>query len=140
MRPRFTRTRASHPQEGGRDGTKSHYKANAMKKSLITTFLAAAVASAILAAPGGAAKPAYSATCVLGTDGLTTVTWISGTSSADVIWRDASSKPLAETLVTVTTHGPDSTVLDTPAINPATANVSFSGKKPALAVGVCTSG
>jgi hypothetical protein len=136
---------AAHPTaalayaEGGRSGTQSHYKANAMKKPLIATLLAATVASAILAVPGGAAKPVYSVTCVVGTGGLTTVTWISGTSSADVIWRDASSNPVGEALVTVTTHGPDFTVLDTPATSPASANVSFSGKKPAFAVGVCTS-
>ncbi len=111
-----------------------------MKKPLITTLLAATVASAILAAPGGAAKPAYSATCVVGTGGLTTVTWLSGTSTAHVIWRDAASAPVGEVLVTVTTHGPDSTVLDTPATNAASANVSFSGRKlDALAVGVCSS-
>ena len=139
MRPRLTRTRASHTQEGGRSGTRSHYKANAMKKPLIATLLAATVASAILAAPGGAGKPAYSVTCVKGTGGLTTVTWISGASSAHVIWRDESSTPVGEAFVTITTHGPDSTVLDTPATNPATADVIFSGKKePAFAVGVCT--
>jgi hypothetical protein len=106
---------------------------------LIAMLLAATVALAMLATPGGAAKPVYSVTCVVGTGGLTTVTWISGTSSAHVIWRDASSTPVGEALVTVTTHGPDSTVLDTPATNPASANVSFSGKKPAFALGVCTS-
>jgi len=108
-----------------------------MKRPLIVTLLAAAVASAVLAAPGAAGKPTYSATCVLGTGGKTTVTWLSGTTSAEVIWRDASSNPLGEALVTVTTHGPDSTVLDTPATNPASVFVTYSGKKPALAVGVC---
>ena len=109
-----------------------------MKKPLIGTLLAAIVASAILAAPGGAAKPVYSVTCVVGTGGLTTMTWISGTSTADVVWRDARSTPLGEMLVTVTTHGPDSTVMDTPtdaAID--TAQVTFSGKKSGFALGVC---
>jgi hypothetical protein len=66
------------------------------------------------------------------------VTWISGTSSAQVTWRAANTTPVGEALVTVTTHGPDSTVLNTPATNAATANVVSSGKKPAFAVGVCT--
>jgi len=111
-----------------------------MKKPLITTLLAATVASAILAAPGGAGKPAYSATCVPG--GLTTVTWVSGTSSAHVVWRDATSNQVDETTVTVTTHGPDSAVVDTPPAIVAgwTANATFSGRKlDTLAVGVCTS-
>ena len=108
-----------------------------MKKPLIATLLAATVVSAILAAPGGAGKPVFSATCVLGQGGKTTVTWLSGTTSAHVVWRDMSSTPLGEALVTVTTHGPDFTVLDTPATNPASADVSYTGKKPALAVGVC---
>jgi hypothetical protein len=110
-----------------------------MKKPLIGTLLAATVVAVILAAPGGAAKPVYSATCVVGTGGGTTVTWISGTSEAHVTWRAANSTPVGEALVTVTTHGPDSTVVSTPATNPATANVTFSGKKPGFAVGVCTS-
>jgi hypothetical protein len=111
-----------------------------MKKPLIITLLAATVASAIVSAPGDAAKPAYSATCLVGTGGLTTVTWLSGTSSAHVVWRDASSLPLAEETITVTTHGPDSAVLHTPAVNADTANVTYSGRKlDALAVGVCKS-
>jgi hypothetical protein len=113
-----------------------------MKKPLIMTLLAAAMASAILAAPGAAGKPAYSATCVVGPGGRTTVTWLSGTSSARVTWRDVDSAPVGEeVVVTVTTHGPDSTVLDTPtAANVKTANVSFSGRKlDAFAVGVCES-
>jgi hypothetical protein len=110
-----------------------------MKKPLVTTLLAATLASAILAAPGDAGKPAYSATCVLGTGGMTTVTWLSGTTSAHVTWRDMNSTPVGEASFTVTTHGPDSMVLDTPATNPASANVQYVGKKgePALAVGVC---
>ena len=110
-----------------------------MKKPLAATLLAATIASAILAAPGGAGKPAYSANCVVGTGGQTTVTWLSGTSSAHVVWRDVHSNPVgAEVVVTVTTHGPDSTVLDTPAANADTANVSFFGRKlDAFAVGVC---
>lgn len=113
-----------------------------MKKPLITTLLAATVASAILAAPGDAAKPAYSATCLVGTGGLTTVTWVSGTSSAHVVWRDMTSNQVDETTVTVTTHGPDSAVVDTPPAMVAgwTANATFSGRKlDTLAVGVCTS-
>ena len=139
MRPQLTRTRAVHTQEGGRHATGRHYKANAMKKPLIGTLLAASVVSVILAAPGAAAKPVYSVTCVPGTGGLTTVTWMSGTSEAHVTWRDATSAPVGEALVMVTTHGPDSTVLNTPATNPATADVTFSGKKPGLALGVCMS-
>lgn len=111
-----------------------------MKKPLIITLLAATVASAIVSAPGDAAKPAYSATCLVGTGGLTTVTWLSGTSSAHVVWRDASSLPVAEETIPVTTHGPDSAVLHTPAASVDSANVSFSGRKlDAFAVGVCTS-
>jgi hypothetical protein len=111
-----------------------------MKKPLIVTLLAAAIVSAIVVAPGDAAKPAYAATCVVGTGGLTTVTWLSGTSSAHVVWRDASSVPVAEETITVTTHGPDSAVLRTPVANADSANVSFSGRKlDAFAVGVCTS-
>ena len=140
MRLQLTRTRAVHTQEGGRRATGRQYKANAMKKPLIGTLVAATVVSMILAAPGGAAKPAYSVTCVVGTGGRTTVTWISGTSEARVTWRDANSTPVGEALVTVTTHGPDSTVLTTPATNAASANVTFSGKKPGFALGVCTSG
>jgi hypothetical protein len=138
MRPHLTRMRVSHTQEGGRPRIQGHYKGMAMKKP-IATLLAATVASAILAAPGGAGKPVYSVTCVRGTGGLTTVTWISGTSSARVTWRDGSSNPVGEALITVTTHGPDSTVLDTPATNPATADVAFSGKKPSFVLGDCTS-
>jgi hypothetical protein len=112
-----------------------------MKKHLILALLAATVASAVLAAPGGAGKPAYSAPCVLGPGGKTTVTWLSGTISAHVVWRDENSSPVGQAVdITVTSHGPDSTVLDTPATNPvpATANVSYITKKlPTLAVGVC---
>jgi hypothetical protein len=110
-----------------------------MKKPLLGTLLAATIASAILAAPGGAGKPAYSITCTVGTGGLTTLTWISGTSGAHVVWRDGSPNPavVGESLVTVTTHGHDSTVLNTPA-NAATVSVTFSGKKPAeLAPATC---
>ena len=111
-----------------------------MKKPLITTLLAATVASAILAAPGGAGKPAYSATCVPG--GQTTVTWISGTSSAHVVWKDTNLNFVDETTVTVTTHGPDSAVVDTPPaiVAGGRANVDFSGKKSGSALGVCLSG
>ena len=112
-----------------------------MKKPLIAVLLAATVTSAILAAPGSAGKPVYSATCVKGTGGQTTVTWLSGTISAHVVWRDENSSPVGQAVdITVTSHGPDSTVLDTPATSPApaTANVSYITKKlPTLAVGVC---
>src|SRR5262245_22906390 len=140
MRPRLTRTRGSHTQEGGRSGTRCQYKAKAMKKPFLTTLLAATVASAILAAPGGAGKPDYSAPCVVGTGGLTTVTWTSGTSSAHVVWRAPSSAALGEAEITVTTHGPDSAVVDTPPTVRAgdTANVTYSGKKTGFALGVCT--
>src|SRR5262245_4206530 len=106
-----------------------------MKKTLIGTLLAT-VASAILALPAGAGKPVDSATCVKG--GQTTVTWISGTTSAQVTWRDVHSVPVGVVAsITVTTHGPDSTVLDNTPANADTANVNFYGKKPAFAVGVC---
>jgi hypothetical protein len=113
-----------------------------MKKPLITTLLAATVASAILAAPGGAGKPEYSVTCVVGTGGLTAVTWISGTTSAHVTWRDTDSTPLDTADITVTTHGPDGTAIDTPATatNADAADVNFEGKKPGHARGVCSSG
>jgi hypothetical protein len=110
-----------------------------MNKPLIGTLLAATVVSLILAAPGGAAKPGYSVTCVVGTGGPTTVTWISGTTEAHVTWRDANSTPVGDALVRVTSHGPDSTVLNTPASGAATADVTFSGKKPGFALGVCAS-
>jgi len=109
-----------------------------MKKPLLATLLAAAVASAVLAAPGGAGKPGYSATCVLGPGGKTTVTWLSGTTSAHVVWRDTSANPVGDAVVPVTKNGPGSTLLDTPATNPDSANVSYAGRRdPALAVGVC---
>jgi hypothetical protein len=111
-----------------------------MKKPLITTLIAATVASAILAAPAGAGKPVYSATCVIGPGGLTTLTWLSGTTRAHVIWRDLNSTPVDEALVTVTTHGPDSAVVNTPPAILAgwSANVTFDGRKlPNFAVGVC---
>jgi hypothetical protein len=99
-----------------------------MKKPLIGTLLATAVASVILAAPVGAAKPTDSITC---TAGLTTLTWISGTTSAVVTWRDGDGSLVGQALVTVITHGPDSMVVgDTPA-NAATASATFSGRKPA---------
>ena len=141
MRPQITRTRASHTQEGvGRD-TKSRYNANTMKKPLIATLLAATAASAILSAPGGAAKPEYSVTCVVGTGGLTAVTWISGTTSAHVTWRETDSTPLDTADITVTTHGPGGTAIDTPATaaNADAADVSFFGKKPGFAAADCTS-
>jgi hypothetical protein len=112
-----------------------------MKKPLIATLLAATAASAILAAPGGAGKPAYSVTCAVATGGQTTVTWISGTTRAHVTWRDMDSAPLDEAYITVATHGPDGTTIDTPATaaNAAAADVNFEGKKPGHARGVCTS-
>ena len=112
-----------------------------MKKPLIATLLAATAASAILAAPGGAGKPAYSATCVVGTGGLTAVTWISGTTVAHVTWRATDSTPLGDTVdIAVTTHGPDGTAIDTPATaaNADVADVIFDGKKPGHALGDCT--
>ena len=112
-----------------------------MKKPLIATLLAATAASAILSAPGGAAKPEYSVTCDVRTGGLTAVTWISGTTSADVTWRDTNATPLGDTVhITVTTHGPDGTAIDTPATaaNADVAEVVFDGKKPGHAQGDCT--
>jgi hypothetical protein len=108
-----------------------------MKKPLIGTLLATAVASAILAAPVGAAKPTDSITCTAG--GLTTLTWISGTTSAVVTWQDGDGSLVGQALVTVITHGPDSLVVgDTPA-NAATASVTFSGRKPVeLPPATCT--
>jgi len=106
-------------------------------KKLIGICLAATVTAAVLAAPGGAAKPAFSVTCTVGTGGQTTVTWLSGTTSAQVTWRDVDSNPLHEETVTVTTHGPDLTVLDTPPVNPDTVDVRFSGKKPGFALDLC---
>ena len=141
MRPQLTRTRAAHTQEGGGRGTKSRYKANTMKKPLIATLLAATAASAILSAPGGAAKPEYSVTCDVGTGGLTAMTWISGTTMAHVTWRATDSTPLGDTVnVAVTTHGPDGTAIDTPttAANADVAEVVFDGKKPGHAQGDCT--
>ena len=110
----------------------SHYNDEVMKKPLLGTLLATAVASAILAAPGGAAKPQYSITCTVGTGGFTTLTWISGTTGARVTWKDGAPNPVTvdEFDVTVTTHGHDSVVLNTPA-TAATASVAFFGKKPA---------
>ena len=111
-----------------------------MKKPLITTLLAATVASAILAAPGGAGKPAYSATCVVGTGGLTAVTWISGTTVAHVTWR-ATDSTLGDTVdIAVTTHGPDGTAVDTPQQQrmPTLRMLIFDGKKPGHALGDCT--
>ena len=62
-----------------------------MKKTLIGTLLATAFASAILAAPVGAAKPKDSITCTAG--GLTTVTWVSGTTRAVVTWLRRGRQP-----------------------------------------------
>ena len=138
---------AAHPNaglayaEGGRYGPRSQYKANTMKKPLIPTLLAATIASVILVAPGSAGKPVYSVTCVVGTGGLTTMTWISGTTSAHVVWRDVDSTPLDEADITVTTHGPDGTAIDTPATaaNARAADVNFDGKKLGHALGACAS-
>jgi hypothetical protein len=107
-------------------------------KKLIGICGTAAVAAAILAAPGGAAKPAFSVTCTVGTGGQTTVTWLSGTTSAEVTWRDATATPLVSTTITVMTHGPDSTVLETPPVAPDNVNVRFFGKKPGFAMIDCT--
>jgi len=110
------------------------------KTPLLGTLFATAVVSAILAAPGDAAKPEYSITCIVGTSGVTTLTWISGASGAHVIWQDGSVNPatVGDALVTITTHGRGSVNLNTPA-NAATARVTFSGRKPAeLAPVTCT--
>jgi len=106
-------------------------------KKLIGISLCATLAAAILVAPGGAAKPAFSVTCTLGTGGQTTVTWISGTTSAHITWRDSNSTPLAERSITVTTHGPDFAVVDTPQVNPSRADVTYSGKKLGFATRTC---
>ena len=109
-----------------------------MKKPLIATLLAATAASAILSAPGGAAKPEYSVICVTG--GLTAMTWISGTTVAHVTWLDTHSFPLGDTVnIVVTTHGPDGTAIDTlaTATNGDFADVTFDGKKPGHARGAC---
>lgn len=136
IRVRLTRTCASRTQEGGGRNTHGQYKSNAMKK-LIGISLCATLAAAILVAPGGAAKPAFSVTCTLGTGGQTTVTWISGTTSAHITWRESNSTPLAETSITVTTHGPDFAVVDTPQVNPDSADVNYYGKKLGFATRTC---
>ena len=99
-----------------------------MKKLLIGTLLATAVVSAIVAAPVGAAKPTDSITCTAG--GFTTWTWISGTTSVVVTWRDGDGNLAGQGVFTVLTHGPDSTAYDTPD-NAATASATFVGKKSA---------
>ena len=99
-----------------------------MKKLLIGTLLTTAVVSAILAAPVGAAKPTDSITCTAG--GFTTWTWISGTTSVVVTWRDGDGNLAGQGVFTVLTHGPDSTAYDTPD-NAATASATFAGKKSA---------
>lgn len=99
-----------------------------MKKPLIGTLLATAFASAILAAPVGAAKPTDSITCTAG--GFTTWTWISGTTSVVVTWRDGDGNLAGQGVFTVLTHGPDSMAFDTPD-NAATASATFVGKKSA---------
>lgn len=109
-----------------------------MKQPRLGTLLATAVASAILAAPGGAAKPTYSVTCSVGTGGLTTLTWISGTTGARVIWQDGAANPLGQADVTVTTNHRGSVNLNTPA-SAETVSVTFFGRKPAeLAPATCT--
>ena len=99
-----------------------------MKKTLIGTLLATAFASAILAAPVGAAKPKDSITCTAG--GLTTLTWVSGTTRAVVTWLDAGGNLAGQATFTEMTHGPDSLVYETQG-NAATASVKFSGRKSA---------
>jgi hypothetical protein len=106
-------------------------------KKMIGILVAAAVAATMLVESGGAAKPAFSVTCTVGTGGQTTVTWVSGTTSAHVTWRDANSTPLADRSITVTSHGPDYTVVDTPPVNPYSADVNYSGKKLGFATHTC---
>ena len=68
-----------------------------MKKPLIGTLLATAFASAILVAPVGAARPTDSITCTAG--GFTTLTWVSGTTSAVVTWLDADGNLAGQAIV-----------------------------------------
>ena len=83
--------------KGEGNGEKVSTTMKTMKKPLIGTLLATAVASAILAAPVGAAKPTDSITCTAG--GLTTLTWISGTTSAVVTWLDGDGSLAGQAVV-----------------------------------------
>jgi hypothetical protein len=111
-----------------------------MKKLTLGTLLAALAASAILAAPGDAAKPIYTITCAVGTGGVTTLTWASGTTGYSGEWLESDGTTPAGFFDNIQPlgNGPGSTTFGT-APNAATANVTFSGRKPAkVAPATCT--
>jgi hypothetical protein len=110
-----------------------------MKKLTLGTLLAALAASAILAAPGGAAKQKYSITCNAGTLG-TTLTWGSGTTGYSGDWRNSSNTVIAFFSTDQPLgNSPGSTSFDT-AQNAVTAEVTFMGRNVGakLAPATCT--
>jgi hypothetical protein len=101
-----------------------------MRKLTLGTLLAALAASAILAAPGGAAKPAYTITCTVGVGGMTTLTWASGTTGYSGEWfaSDGTTPTGQFSNIAPLGNGPGSTTFST-APNSATASVTFTGRK-----------
>ena len=102
-----------------------------MKKLTLGTLLAALAASAMLAAPGGAAKPIYSISC---TSSSLTLTWPSGTTGAD--WTvntgaNGTGNELAAGHSTISPHGHGMTtiILDTTNGTAGSATVTFTNNK-----------
>jgi len=111
-----------------------------MKKLMLGTLLAALAVSAILAAPGGAAKQKYSITCKAGTLG-TTLTWGSGTTgySGKFLASDGTTTLATFSNLLPLGNSPGSTSFDT-AQNAAYADVTFMGRNVGakLAPATCT--
>jgi hypothetical protein len=84
-----------------------------MKKKLtLGTVFAAIVASAILAAPGGAAKPIFSVAC---TSSSITLTWPSGTTGVNyATWSgfDGTGNQVAVGNQPISPNGPGSVTID----------------------------